>query len=538
MSVHTVPGQIPQRSLWQRTAGRPRHTARRVAAFGLVAVAMLAGWMSAAALAAPPALAAVSSPIRGWSIALSTKCIPSVGTVKVPAVLIDFADYPSVATPEQLEALLNGPGDPANYPAESLRQYYLRSSYDKLDLQFDVLGVYHAPFARSSLDASDRKNQALLIEKALKYYAARGHDFGQYDRDHNGEIDYTIVLWAGPSNDDWWPCFIGVPTGNRIDGLKLGDVTWSAVPVDAEGRFSCYADALIHETGHALGLPDIYDLQQNKGPRGGVGQWDPMGAIGGDHGALSKIMLGWITPQIVSSGSQAVTLRPSSLYPDAAIVMPRYSAKTPRREFFIVQARDHVGNDQVSQYRNGGMGLQIWHVDAADGAEWGEFLFNNSNTRHKLIRLMEADGLEDIEALREDDTGRDLYRAGQSFGPATLPNSRPYWGTNSGVSVTGIAQIGDAMTCTLTAGTNDLDFKAPVTKAVVRYGAHGSTFVTLKVSDRFPTWTRYKIGSSSRWEIWQGGTMGYGMRGTFYYYSCDRAGNVEKVKHFQLQGGR
>jgi hypothetical protein len=172
--------------------------------------------------------------------------------------------------------------------------------------------------------------------------------------------------------------------------------------------------------------------------------------------------------------------------------------------------RDRARNDVPGQ-RSASLaatGLQIWHVDAADGAEWGEFLFNNMNTRHKLVRLMEADGREDIEALREDDTGEDLYRAGQSFGPATIPSSRPYWGTNSGVSVTGIAQIGDAMTCTLTAGTNDLDFKAPVTKAVVRYGAYGSTFVTLKVSDRFPTWTRYKIGSSSRWEIWHGGTTG------------------------------
>lgn len=147
------------------------------------------------------------------------------------------------------------------------------------------------------------------------------------------------------------------------------------------------------------------------------------------------------------------------------------------------------------------MGLQIWHVDAADGADWGEFLFNNAATRHKLIRLMEADGREDIEALREDDTGGDLYRAGQSFGPATIPSSRPYWGTNSGVSVTGIVQIGDAMTCTLTAGTNDLDFKAPVTKAVVRYGGDRVTTVTLKISDRLPVWTRDKIGSSPRWPI-------------------------------------
>ena len=511
-----------------RPARGPSH---RVGTLGALLAVALSVFFAAA-----PVAGAVTRPLRGWSQALGIRCIPSTGTVKVPCVLIDFPDYPAQATAEQLGALLDGPGDPASFPMESVAPYYERSSYGRLQLQFDVLGVYRSPVARDSIDASDRTYQAWLVEKALRHYAAQGHDFGQYDADRNGEIDFVVVLWGGPAGADWWPSFGGVPANGRIDGLKLGDVAWSTEPLGADGKASCYAGNLIHEVGHALGLPDLYDSQPDVGPPGGVGGWDIMGSGGEcDHGALSKIMLGWITPQVVSSGSQVVTLRPSSRFPDAAIVMPRYSTEAPRREFFIVQARDYSENDEFYMYRTGGMGLQVWHVDAVDEVDWGGFAYNNSDTSHKLLRMMEADGLEDIANLRWDLSGADLYRAGQSFGPGTVPSSRPYWGTTSGVSVTDIVQVGDSMQCTLTAGTNDLDLTPPVTRAVVRYDRAGHlASLSLKASDKLATWTRYKVGAS-KWQRWDGGTWDFG-RGsrTVYFYSMDRAGNLERLRHVDI----
>ena len=59
----------------------------------------------------------------------------------------------------------------------------------------------------------------------------------------------------------------------------------------------------------------------------------------------------------------------------------------------MVQNRTRPGNDADLPAD----GLLIWHVDARLTRSGSDFLYDNSYTAHKLLRLMEADGLEEIE---------------------------------------------------------------------------------------------------------------------------------------------
>ncbi|MCW5201192.1 hypothetical protein VU07_05290, partial [Desulfobulbus sp. F4] len=78
---------------------------------------------------------------------------------------------------------------------------------------------------------------------------------------------------------------------------------------------------------------------------------------------------------------------------------------------------------------------------------WGDdYLYDNSFTSHKLLRLMEADGLEQIRQNMWADAG-DFYVPGKRFTDATCPNSRAYSGYATGVQVTNIASAGNGMTC-------------------------------------------------------------------------------------------
>jgi hypothetical protein len=82
-------------------------------------------------------------------------------------------------------------------------------------------------------------------------------------------------------------------------------------------------------------------------------------------------------------------------------------------------------------------GLAIWHIDATLNDSGTSFRHNNSDTAHKLIRLMEADGLEEIEAEPEGgsaDSG-DIYSEGDRFSHVTSPSSARYDGTDSCVTV-------------------------------------------------------------------------------------------------------
>jgi hypothetical protein len=95
--------------------------------------------------------------------------------------------------------------------------------------------------------------------------------------------------------------------------------------------------------------------------------------------------------------------------------------------------------------------LLIWHVDATLDADGYDFAFNNQTTKHKLLRLMEADGLEEIEAGGTADAG-DFYMLGASIGAGTVPSSGGYNGRPSGVEVKDIHRRRTGLAATFAVG--------------------------------------------------------------------------------------
>lgn len=377
--------------------------------------------------------------------------MPTTGTNKILVLCIDFSDYPAQTTTAAIDNKVFGAGDAAQYPRESLRNFYLRSSYDQLDIQGSVLGWYRAPMARSAVPLTDVSRED-LIKQALTYYDAT-IDYSQFDNNHDGKIDYFAVLWTGPDNgwgNFWWgyQTSWGATAAPSLDGVTPDtyswqwEVTWSSgVPA---GTFSPHV--IIHETGHALGLPDYYDYQSKAqgdtiGPDGGIGDYDMMDAATGDHNAFSKWLLDWIAPPVVSWVTRTQTLGPSCTNKTGSslVVMPGLAAGNWNAEFFLLQNRNKVW-DSNDRYMPGTHGLQIWHVDARlDGFGW-DYLSNNSYTAHKLLRLQEADGLEKIEQNYAMDAG-DYYTAGTQIGTSGTPNTKRYDGADSGIVVDTISEL-------------------------------------------------------------------------------------------------
>ena len=198
-----------------------------------------------------------------------------------------------------------------------------------------------------------------------------------------------------------------------------------------EGPFS--PSTLIHETGHALGLPDFYDYDNSIGPKGGLGGMDQM-AGGHDHNSFSKFILGWLTPEVVSGEAKELSLLPLSRNESSVLLKKDATESTKWDEFFIAEYRNQYSNDQGLPNE----GLVIWHIDATLN-EWGYFENNNSYSDHKLIRLVQADGLDEIE-LRNDSAGaEDFFTTGMEFSPNSRPQSRLNSGAHSGVEITDIA---------------------------------------------------------------------------------------------------
>lgn len=385
--------------------------------------------------------------------------LPSSGTPKTLVLMVDFPDYPHVASQTQADVQNKffGSGDAGQYPYESLRNYYQRSSYNQLTVGGNVLGWYRATNNRSYYEGiGNGPGQEALMMEALNYFNAQGHDFTQYDNDGNGTIDAFFIKWTGPDNGwaNFWWAYQWVWHSNpsyRIDGKALGKYVWSWISNPAGGVFQPHTD--IHETGHLLGLPDLYDYDDSVGPRGGVGNLDMMDANWGDHNCFSKFMLGWLTPTTIGSGSDTRVLNPTGTSQDCVLIMPGASSGLMFSEFFMAQYRRRSTGNDPSNYPTDG--LTIWHIDSTLDGSGNDFLYDNSYTAHKLVRLMEADGLEQIEQNISVNAG-DFYVSPKTFGPGTVPNSRNYASSPTNVQVDQLTAAGSTMGARFTIVTQPL----------------------------------------------------------------------------------
>ena len=378
--------------------------------------------------------------------------LPSTGSPKVFVLLVDFADYPS--TPNQSSADVAdkffGDGDSNYHPYESVRSYYQRSSYDKLDINGHVFDWYRAQHSRSYYEGlGDGPGQEALIAEVINHHDAQGHDFAQYDNDGDGKIEGFFIKWTGPDNgwaNFWWAYKWGWHRNPdyRVDGKRLDNYVWSWISRVEGLAFQPHVD--IHETGHLIGLPDYYDYDGTVGPDGALGGLDIMDSNWGDHNCFSKYLLDWLDPIVVSSGVRSVDLQPSGSSEDCVLVMPGIAPGTFFAEFFMMQYRKRGEGNDPPNYPTDGM--LIWHIDSRLNSSNWEFEYNNSFSSHKLIRLMEADGLEEIERNFSVDAG-DYYLAPKFLDHNTVPNSRTYAGQRTDIKASLFGPPGASMSARL-----------------------------------------------------------------------------------------
>ena len=394
--------------------------------------------------------------------------LPSVGSPKIFALLIEFQDYTHTFSAADINDMLFDDGNPANFPRESLTEYYKRASYNLLDLgNGTTLGWYQTAYNRSAV--TDRE---ALIKEVLNHYDGLGHDFSQYDNDNDGDIEYFIVMWAGPSGawaTFWWGWNLNWGDGTyTIDGKTLSNYSWQ--------QESDSPSVVMHETGHSFGLPDLYDYDNTVGPGGGVGGFDMMDGNIADVNCFWKWMLDWLTPTVVSGGLQNLTLDDTATSTECVLIWPGIALADIFSELYIVQNRQNVENDSGLWFTPDG--LAIWHIDATLDGSGNNFAYNNSDTSHKLVRLMEADGLEEIETTAccsgctcaYADSG-DLFTAGDAIGQNTTPSSDKYDGTDSCVRVWDISDLGVAAGSEISASFSTICNQPPVCDANGNYTA-------------------------------------------------------------------
>ncbi len=405
--------------------------------------------------------------------------LPSTGSPKVLTILIDFSDSraPAAPSPAFISANLYGNGTQTAQtflPFESLNRYYFRASEQKLNFQGNVLGWYQFPNPRARYAPAPgatilEQNQKIfdLLRAAMDSFDAT-HDFTQYDNNGDGIIDAVTILFTGPKGDwaTFWSGYMWsfedeVADTKSWDGKKVKNFVFHPFETRGTGGSDFDPRNIIHHTGHLLGLPDLFDTTPTAAPTGGVGGLDLMDGTRGNLNAFARWALGWIEPTIVGVGSPArtVTLNAGadtalldSSNPGRKAVAIFPNPATSPYNFFLLENRFRIGNDlgstTVANSTLPSDGLLIWQVNAEQVVLNGvpsSFQNDNSNTTPKLLRLVEADGLSQIDLGRPGDLG-DYYTSSRVFTPTSKPPSNDAFGAPTNVSVSRISASGRTMT--------------------------------------------------------------------------------------------
>ena len=361
----------------------------------------------------------------------------SHGEVRGLTVLVNFDDITSNITADDVDAMLSGDNYQENGNFSSVRNYFTLVSHGNLTYTNRVVGPVTLKRRRSHYITT------LLVKEALDIVVNDlGIDLSEFDSRGEGIVDAVNFLYAGQSqySGNLWP-------HNSVEILNYGGVSTHFYLLTSLGRetVDLSIGTFCHENGHLLcRFPDMYDYGEEDGDfedSQGIGRYCLMGS--GNHlnngrtpspvCAYLRNLAGWTDNEVILDSPGNYEAR----HGDYGTVM-RYETGKPN-EYFIIENRARLGLDAHLP----ASGLAIYHCDTLGSNEWQQ----GTRNRHYQCALLQADGHLDLENNRNRGDEGDLFGQvdGVALSDTTVPSSREWDRTDSGLVVSDIAPAGDVI---------------------------------------------------------------------------------------------
>lgn len=327
---------------------------------------------------------------------------PTKGFRHSPVILIEFADmlFTSVDDAKSYYTeMLNSPGFDKNGATGSVRDYYTDNSDGQFDVEFDVYGPVQLSMPHHYYGISEAGAAAALSE-ACKLLDSE-IDFSQYDMDNDGRVDNIFYFFAGYGEadsgnpDDIWPCswdLLMAKDTVECDGKLIGSFACSnEIRYDPEA-FTPRPTGIgtfVHEFGHVLGLPDMYDTAYSMFTftSGYIDLMD-MGSYLNDSNTppnlsgYERYSLEWADPTVLDMDADSV-IRLNSIKSNEIIRI----ATDNKNENFFIENRQQEGWDTYLPLH----GMLVWHTDYDSLAFHGNIV--NNDYTHPRVDLIEADNV-------------------------------------------------------------------------------------------------------------------------------------------------
>jgi immune inhibitor A len=370
---------------------------------------------------------------------------------KIAVIMGNCTDQAHIFDSSDYQELLFG-----NNPTGSMTEYYDEVSYGQLQLTGQVHGPYTAPETRDYYEnGAGYPANFIGFAYALLDSADQHIDFGEYDNDgpdgmpnsgdDDGIVDAVHFIFPDTGGTDrfkgsfsyFWLSSAGIYETNdaRSGGGFIEIDEWFRTAGERKPSNLNEINQIggpVHEFGHALGLPDQYDLDWSTW---GVGTWCLMGrgtrgACNCDEGksrpthlcAWCKAFLGFVIP-IEVQGTETVTIPPVETNP---VVYKLWDDSYQGERYFLLENRTKTGFDSDIT----GEGVLIWHCN-------GDAAYDNSDESFRIVDLEEADGLDQLDDKTSWMDDGDPYPGSSnntSFNDMTYPSAVDVFGNATGVS--------------------------------------------------------------------------------------------------------
>lgn len=320
-------------------------------------------------------------------------------------ILVEFKDEKmATADPQKaFDRFFNEEGYNENGNAGSVRDYFLKQSYGKLEINFDVVGPYTCNGTIAHYGGADEGSHDVrpteMVMEAIDA-AAKEIDFSPYDWDNDGEVDQIFLICAGYDEAEGadskyiWPheWALGAQgisreyNGKKLNTYGVSTELWGNEKSNPNKTMSGIGTAC-HEFSHCLGLPDMYDTS---GDNFGMGSWDVM--CSGNYNESShtpagytsyeRWFSGWLEPTELKEMTRITNMKPLATDPECYVL---YNDAN-HNEFYLLESRQHVGFDKALPTH----GLLVLHVDYNEAA-WRSNVVNVSSERQH-VTIIPADG--------------------------------------------------------------------------------------------------------------------------------------------------
>lgn len=212
--------------------------------------------------------------------------IPSIGTVTIPVILVEYSDVKlqETTTMEKYSRFMNEEGyhEDSDYQKGSVRDYFRASSNGMFNPVFDVvakvsLSKSYKDYGYNSGNYKDLGSYS-LFKDAVNAAAAQGVDFSKYYV--NNTVPGVVILYAGygeaTGGDEYtiWPHSSELPYYQQTVGdYRISSYFMGNELSGSTGTVMMGMGVMVHELGHNMGLPDFYDVnytfEKTDSPMGG-----------------------------------------------------------------------------------------------------------------------------------------------------------------------------------------------------------------------------------------------------------------------------